>query len=198
MHIKKGSLYLFIGPSGVGKTTLVKALIDSKKCSNLRVVPSYTTRPPRPGEKQGVDYHFISQADFEQKLAAGFFIECSTAYKNAYGSRKSDILQALSEGFDVLLVVDRTGARSIKRELPETIIISIAPPDMAALEERLRLRTVKMSSEIAQDIMFRLKKAAEEASEEDHECLAQYIIVNDDLDETVEQLICLFCRQKSA
>lgn len=198
MHIKKGSLYLFIGPSGVGKTTLAKALMQSKRCSNLKVVPSYTTRPPRPGEKPGVDYHFISQADFEQKLAAGFFIEYSTAYKNAYGSRKSEVLQALSEGFDVLLVVDRAGARSIKRELPETIVISIVPPGMAVLEQRLRLRTVKMTPEIAQDIIFRLKKAAEEASEEEHEYLAQYIIVNDDLDEAVEQLACLMCRQKSA
>lgn len=192
MHNYKGSLYLFIGPSGVGKTTLAKALIASQKCSSLKLIPSYTTRAPRPEEKPGVDYHFITQADFDQKLASGFFIEYSTAYKSSYGSSKSDLLEPLKEGFDVLAVVDRVGARAIKKQFPEAVIINIVPPSIDILRERLLTRTKNMT----QDVAFRLQKASEELDEEKHEHLAQYAVVNDDLEQTLHELSKLICAHK--
>ena len=192
MQTTKGSLFLIIGPSGVGKTTLAKALIASPKCSHLKLVPSYTTRSPRPEEKPGVDYHFISQADFDKKLAAGFFIESSNAYKNSYGSSRNDLLEPLQEGYDVLAVVDRVGARAIVKQLPEAIVINIVPPTMEILRERL----LKRSKNMSHDIEFRLQKAQEELAEEKQEHLAQYTVVNNDLEGALRELQLLMCTQK--
>lgn len=196
MQTTKGSLFLLIGPSGVGKTTIAKALIANKTCSNLKVIPSYTTRQQRPEEKNGVDYHFISCADFDQKLATGFFIETSIAYHASYGSSKYDVLQALLAGFDVLLVVDRNGARSIKKEFPEVIIINIVPKSIEVLHQRLLARAQTVTPEITKEIQFRLKKAREEFTDEQREHLAQYAIVNDDLEQAIKQIELVVCGKK--
>jgi guanylate kinase len=192
MQKTKNTLFLLIGPSAVGKTTLAKALIKSGRCPSVKVIPSYTTRAPRPEEREGIDYYFITQAEFDKKQKEGFFIEYSTAYQNSYGSSKKEVLQALSSGFDVLLVIDRVGVRSILREIPEAYVINIVPTNINVLRERL----LKRSAKKPEDIEFRLAKALEELAEEDEEHLAHNTIVNDDLERAVAELVGLICAHK--
>ena len=188
-----GTLFLLIGPSAVGKTTLAKALLAHPACANLKLVLSYTTRQPRPEERDGVDYNFITQADFDQKLTEGFFIESSTAYKYSYGVAYNELVGTLNKGSNVLIVVDRAGTRNIIRQLSGAIVINIVPPSIEVLRERLLARPTSQP----QDIDFRLKKAAEELAEESQERLATYTIVNDDLEDVLKRLTTLVCGLKN-
>lgn len=182
-------IFMLIGPSGAGKTTLSGAMVRrSKMRSLITLVCSYTTRPPRPGELDGIDYHFIAQDDFLKMLQADIFLEYSTAYTFYYGFSRDDIMQILRRGLSVMLVIDRAGARSILRQFPEAVIINIVPPSLTILRERL----CKRSGNVVLDNDFRLKKAAEELAEEETDKLADHIIVNDDLElalKDLEQLV---------
>lgn len=179
-----GRLFVIMGPSGVGKTTLVNALIASVGCESVLRVPTYTTRKKRPGEVDGVDYLFITEREFQHKIETEALLEFSRAYKAFYGLGRQNVESELAAGKTVLAVVDRLGAIQIKKLKPDVQVILILPPSI----EELRARLEKRSSESAQNVAFRLQQAAEEAAQEKSHPLADYIVVNDRLELALENL----------
>jgi guanylate kinase len=183
MQEKKGKLFLVTAPSGAGKTTLVQHVITRLSPEySLQKVITYTTKRPRPGEREGIEYHFLSEEDFIQRISEGFFIEHSTAYGAYYGFPK-DIFFSLSQGQSFMGIVDIAGAKAIKSYFPDSILIGIRPPDQHALEQRLRQRGEDNSSEIA----FRLTLAQNELTHLE-KGLFNYIMVNDLLDDAILKL----------
>jgi guanylate kinase len=181
---KTGKLFIVFGPSGVGKTTLVKALLSQKKYEGvLQSMCSYTTRAPRAGEQDGVDYHFITPQEFEAKQQEGFFLETSSAYKALYGSSYAQTRALLERGISGIMVIDRAGVEQVLKRMPEAVTIIIVPVHEAVLRERM----VARSSQVDKDFEFRLKKAHEELLEEQRFLLAKYSIVNDDLESALIQ-----------
>lgn len=180
-----GNLFIVMGPSGVGKTSLLKALADRFSTAlHLTLVPTYTTRSMRPGERQGVDYFFVSQERFDELCSAGGLLEWSKAYQACYGLGQKEVESALQEGKNVLVALDRYGVQAIKRQVPTAIVIRIVPPTVAALRERLVQRGTASEELIA----FRLKQAELEAEEEKYQPLADYVVVNDVFEQTVLEL----------
>jgi len=149
-------LIVLSGPSGVGKDALLKKMKEQKY--SFHYVVTVTSRPRRKGERDGVDYHFISQQEFQQMIDNGELLEWANVYGNYYGVPRREISQALSKGMDVIVKVDVQGAATIKRILPQTVFIFLRPPSMEELEKRLRQR----HSESARDLALRLRKAEEE------------------------------------
>jgi len=149
-------LIVLSGPSGVGKDALLKRMKEQKY--PFHYVVTVTSRPRRKGERDGVDYHFISQQEFQQMIDNGELLEWANVYGNYYGVPRREISQALSKGMDVIVKVDVQGAATIKRILPQTVFIFLRPPSMEELELRLRQR----HSESARDLAVRLRKAEEE------------------------------------
>ncbi|HXA66750.1 MAG TPA: guanylate kinase, partial [Bryobacteraceae bacterium] len=150
------SVFIISAPSGSGKSTLVHRLLAS--VPGLAFSISYTTRPPRPSETNGVDYIFISRAEFEVRLARGEFLEYAEVFGNYYGTNRSTFEKAVQEGKDLVLDIDVQGARQLKVAIPEAISIFVLPPSREVLEQRLRSR----SQDSEEVIRRRLKGAAEE------------------------------------
>lgn len=188
-----GIIWLIFGPSGVGKTTLARLLLENKSL-HLMTVCSYTTRTPRASEKNGIDYFFISSHEFEQKIKEGFFLEWSQAYGAYYGSSKEMTKKVLSEGSSVLLVLDRNGVQEVKRGFPKAKAIQIVPPSLTILEQRLRQR----GSLSAKELRFRLQKAANELDEEKEFPLADFKVENNDLESALIDLIAIVKGKKEA
>ncbi|MCB1700290.1 MAG: guanylate kinase [Pseudomonadales bacterium] len=174
-----GTLYTVSAPSGAGKTSLVNALIQ--RCSGLRVSVSHTTRPMRPGEEDGVNYHFIDGEIFRDMLAQGQFLEHAQVFGNLYGTSRTWVEQQLDAGTDVILEIDWQGAQQVKLLLPKTQAIFILPPSRATLEQRLTARGQDDSAIIA----ARMAEAVEEMS---HYVQGDYLVVNQDFDEALAQL----------
>jgi guanylate kinase len=179
---KKGVLYIVSAPSGAGKTSLVKALLKSDTAIRLSV--SYTTRPPRPGETDGRDYHFVSRQRFEEMLAEGEFLEHAEVYGNFYGTSKGSLSRDLNAGHDILLEIDWQGAEQVKRHFPQSASIFVLPPSFNALRSRLKRRG-QDSEEV---IERRLAAAAHDVA---HADAFDYIIVNDDFDHALQDLIAI-------
>jgi len=159
MKQSQGSNQLLIvlsGPSGVGKDALLKKMKEQKY--PFHYVVTVTSRPRRKGERDGVDYHFISQQEFQQMIDNEELLEWANVYGNYYGVPKREISQALSKGMDVIVKVDVQGAATIRRISPQTVFIFLRPPSMEELELRLRQR----HTESARDLAVRLRKAEEE------------------------------------
>lgn len=133
-----GTLYIISAPSGGGKTSLVNALLES--VSNLEISISYTTRPPRPGEKNGVDYYFVDPASFDQLVAQHVFLEHALVFNHHYGTSLAWVLEKLQAGIDIILEIDWQGAQQIRKKIPQAVSIFILPPSWETLEKRLRLR----------------------------------------------------------
>jgi len=168
----KGMLIVISGPSGVGKGTLCKLLIN--RIENLYLSVSATTRSPRPGEINGREYFFMSRQLFEEKIKKDEFLEWAKVYNNYYGTPKDIVFKQLSEGKDVVLEIDIQGAAQVKKNYPQGVFIFISPPSM----EELKRRIIKRGSETESSIELRMKCAADEikaALEYD------YIVLNDDL-----------------
>ena len=182
-----GTLYTVSAPSGAGKTSLVNALI--KRCGGLQVSVSHTTRPMRPAEKEGVNYHFVSENVFVDMLNRAEFLEHAQVFGNLYGTSRIWLEKQLERGFDVILEIDWQGARQVKLLLPETQSIFILPPSRQALQERLRLR--------GQDdpgvIEGRMNAAVAEMS---HYVESDFLVVNKDFDQALDELQCIVASQR--
>jgi guanylate kinase len=172
-------VFVITGPSGVGKGTLIKRLLAA--VPDLKLSISATTRAPREGEVDGVDYHFLSQAEFEQRIDEKDFLEFATYSGNRYGTLRSNVERCLEAGQSVVLEIEVQGATQVRAAKPDSFQIFIAPPDPAVLRERLRGR----GTDSAEAIDKRLETAEIElASQGDF----NHLIVNDDLDRAATEL----------
>ncbi len=172
-------LFIVSAPSGTGKTTLVEKLVQTTP--NLRMSRSYTSRPPRADEKNGVDYNFVSRDVFERMVAAGEFLEWADVFGNLYGTAAEDTARCAESGDDVVLVIDVQGARKVRaRGLPH-VAIFVLPPSFQVLERRLRGRSKDQEDAIRR----RLQVARDEVS-----AFAEYayVVINDEVDSCVERL----------
>lgn len=178
-----GQLYVISAPSGAGKTSLVKRLTDSDPL--IKVSVSTTTRPPRPGEVDGVNYHFTDVDTFRQKVAQGDFLEWAEVFGNYYGTQKSQVERLLGQGFDVILEIDWQGARQVREKMPGTQSIFIVPPSLEELQRRLTGRGTDAPEVIAR----RLSEAKDEMR---HYPEFDYLVINDDFDVAFEELHTIF------
>lgn len=174
-----GTLYVISAPSGAGKTSLVKALLE--KTEGIGVSVSHTTRAMRDGEQNGVDYHFIEKADFLKMTEESAFLEHAQVFDNYYGTAIANIEAKLNQGEDVILEIDWQGAAQVRKQLPYSVNIFILPPSQAALEERLRGRGQDSDEIIAR----RMRDAKSETS---HYSEYDYLVVNDDFDNALAEL----------
>lgn len=179
---RRGILYTVSAPSGAGKTSLVKALLE--RCSHLRVSVSHTTRPQRPGEIDGVNYHFVERASFEAMLVNGDFLEQAEVFGNLYGTSQQWVEDTLNGGTDVILEIDWQGAEQIRRLMPDSIGIFILPPSLSSLAERLTGRGQDGQAVIDQ----RMAQARNEIS---HYAEADYLVVNDDFERALGDLLAI-------
>ncbi|MFP3874849.1 MAG: guanylate kinase, partial [Thiohalophilus sp.] len=168
-----GTLYVIAAPSGAGKTSLVAALVESTP--DIDVSVSHTTRPMRPGEQDGIHYHFTDVPTFEQMIEAGRFLEHARVFDNYYGTATASIEQELDAGRDVILEIDWQGAAQVRRQVPGSVGIFILPPSREALEERLRGRGQDPDEVIAR----RMRDAVNEMS---HYAEFDYLVFNDDFE----------------
>jgi guanylate kinase len=172
-------VFVITGPSGVGKGTLIRTLLE--RVDELELSVSATTRRPRPGETQGVDYHFIGDEEFERRVRAGEFVEHASYSGRRYGTLRSELEQRLERGAAVVLEIEVQGARQIKETMPEAVRIFIAPPS----EESLRTRLVGRGTDSPDDMEQRLRTAAAELRAQDE---FAHVVVNDRLEDAVEAL----------
>ncbi len=175
----RNALYTISGPSGVGKSSLVAALVRDQE--HIAVSVSYTTRPQRDGEVEGHDYHFIDAPRFEAMAAAGEFLECATVFGNRYGSSRQWVEQMLARGRDVLLEIDWQGALQVRQAMPQGVWVFILPPHCAALGARLSAR----GSEALELRERRLASAMDDMS---HAHEADYLIVNEHFEQALADL----------
>ncbi len=175
----KGRLFVFAAPSGAGKTTLVHAVVT--KHPELRFSISYTTRPPRRNEANGVDYLFVDEDEFMRLRDEGEMLEYACVFDHYYATSRSQVEKHLAEDRDVILEIDWQGARQVRESMPEAVTIFILPPSIDELEQRLRDRR----TDAAEVIERRLRDALSDMS---HWHEFDYVIINDDLDQAVADL----------
>ena len=175
---RNGTLFIIAAPSGAGKTSLVRALVEN--IPGLSVSISHTTRPPRPHEKEGVDYYFVSEDEFQARLDQNRFLEHATVFDHRYGTSRAWVEEQLAGGTDIILEIDWQGAQQARSIIKDTISIFILPPSIAALEERLKGR-----GDDERNIRRRLRDAV---SEIEHYAEYDYLVVNDFFDKTLKQL----------
>lgn len=179
--MKKGLLIVISGPSGSGKSTVVRRLRES---GQFEFSVSATTRNPRPGEIDGVHYHFISHEKFEQDISDGKFLEFSSYVGNHYGTYLDQVNEALSQGKNIILEIEVLGATQVKSKMPDAVLIILLPPSMKVLEERLRKRQTDSEEVIKQ----RLERARYELANFGH---YDYVIINenDGVDKAIEDIM---------
>ncbi len=178
-----GNLYIVSAPSGAGKTSLVKALLEAEP--RVRVSVSHTTRAMRPGEVDGVNYHFVSREQFTAMLEQDAFLEHAQVFDNFYGTSQHWVEQTLADGYDLILEIDWQGAQQVRRLLPQAKSIFILPPTQEALRHRLTNRG-QDSGEI---IERRMRDAVSEMS---HYVEFDYLVINDDFGHALEDLKAIF------
>jgi guanylate kinase len=176
---RRGRLFIVSAPSGTGKTTLCERLVQV--VPGIRMSRSYTSRAPRVGERDGVDYHFVSRERFQAMVAERAFLEWADVFGNFYGTAASDTEALLAAGEDVMLVIDVQGARQVRTRGIETVGIFVLPPSAQTLETRLRGR----SKDSEAQIRTRLDVARSEVGEY---ARYEYVVVNDDLDGAVNRM----------
>jgi len=174
-----GTLFIVSAPSGAGKTSLLKALLKTEEMIEVSV--SHTTRPMRPGEKSGVDYHFVSVEQFTDMVGQGAFLEHAQVFDNYYGTSEAGIRNQLGRGEDVVLEIDWQGAQQVRERMPDTVSIFILPPTPEALRQRLSSR----GQDSVEVVERRMRDAREEMS---HYGEYDFIIVNDDFNQALEEL----------
>lgn len=177
--MNKGTLYVFTGPSGAGKGTLLSRLMAED--DRLFYSISATTRAPRSGETDGVQYYFLTRADFERKIAQNAFLEHARYVDNYYGTLESPVNEKLAEGYDVILEIEVQGAMQVHQKRPDAVMVFIAPPSFEELAARLRGR----GTEDEEKVRKRLETAKEELKSRDR---FDYVVVNDEIDRAVREL----------
>ncbi len=175
----KGTLFIVSAPSGAGKTSLLKELVAADPLLSLSI--SHTTRPKRPGEEHGRDYHFVDQATFLQMMGEGAFLEHAQVFDNYYGTAESEVKNSLERGQDLVLEIDWQGARQVRRQMPGAISIFILPPSPEALLERLSARGQDSEAVITR----RMREAKNEIS---HYAEYDYLVMNDDFSSALKGL----------
>jgi guanylate kinase len=179
MSNKHGQLFVVSAPSGTGKTTVAERLVQ--RVPNLALSRSYTSRPARPGEVDGVDYNFVSRARFEEMISDQDFLEWANVFGNLYGTCASESNKELAKGVDLVLVIDVQGARQVRLSRKDVVGVFVLPPSFEILEQRLRGR----SKDPEEAMQRRLQTARDEvAAFVEYE----YVIVNDELEACVERL----------
>ncbi|KIQ05331.1 MULTISPECIES: guanylate kinase [Pseudomonas] len=178
-----GTLYIISAPSGAGKSSLVKALIESEP--HVRVSVSHTTRAMRPGESDGVHYHFVDHARFTAMLEQSEFLEHAQVFGNYYGTSQRALEKTLAEGIDLILEIDWQGAQQVRRLMPQAKSIFILPPTLEALRHRLTSRGQDSGEVIEQ----RMREAVSEMS---HYVEYDYIVINDDFSHALSDLKAIF------
>lgn len=173
--IGKGTLYIVSAPSGAGKSSLIAAMLEKNPTYAMKVSVSHTTRGMRPGEEDGVHYHFVEKSEFESLIEQGAFLEYAEVFGNYYGTSRLWIEETLEKGIDVFLDIDWQGARQIREQMSEAKSVFILPPSNSELERRLNVRGQDSDEVIA-------KRMSEAKSEMSHYNEYDYVIVNDDFD----------------
>lgn len=174
-----GSVLIIAAPSGAGKSSLVRALLQQEPRLQLSV--SFTTRSPRPGEQPGRDYHFVSTDEFLERRAAGEFLECAHVHGNWYGTSRRWIEAQLGDGFDVLLEIDWQGARQVREVFAQTVGVFVLPPTFHDLERRLRKRGQDDDATID-------KRLANARGEMAHADEFEYVIINQEFTDALDEL----------
>jgi guanylate kinase len=176
---QSGQVFVITGPSGVGKGTLIRALLH--RIPNLELSVSATTRPPRSGEQTGVDYHFLTPEQFEERVRAGDFLEHATYSGNRYGTLRSELERRLRDGAPIVLEIEVQGARQVRQAMPDAVAVFIAPPSREALRARLMGR----GTDSPEQVEARLRTADEELQARPE---FAHAVINDRLEEAVEEL----------
>jgi guanylate kinase len=178
--VQNAKVFVITGPSGVGKGTLIRGLLE--RVPELELSVSATTRTPRPGERDGVDYHFLTRDQFEGRAAAGSFVEHASYSGNRYGTLRSELERRIDAGAPVVLEIEVQGARQVREAMPDAVAVFIAPPS----REALRARLVGRGTDAPEQVDERLRTA-------DRELEAQpefgHVVVNDRLEEATDQLV---------
>jgi guanylate kinase len=186
---RQGRLFLIAAPSGAGKTSLVRSLLE--RHPELRFSISYTTRPRRPNETHGHDYHFVNQLEFDRMVAAAEFLEHARVFDNCYGSARASVEAELNQGHDLLLEIDWQGAQQVRSAMPEAISVFILPPSLRELRQRLQKRAAQerrglMGPEhAATEIERRFREAVTDIS---HWREFDYVVINDDFERALAAL----------
>lgn len=180
--MSKGSIFIVSGPSGVGKGTVVKKILEKEE--NIFLSVSCTTRQPRDGEKEGESYYYISKEEFEKRIEEGYFIEWEKYVDNYYGTPKAPLIKAVEEGKNSILEIEVKGAFKAKERYPDAVLVFVAPPENSELKRRIMKRDEKNQVAIA-SLDKRIKRAKEE-----YEFIKDYdyIIVNDNVEECTVRL----------
>ncbi len=173
-------VFVITGPSGVGKGTLIRGLMD--RVPDLELSVSATTRAPRHGESDGVDYHFLPREEFDRRVAAGDFVEHADYAGRSYGTLRSELEDRVASGIPVVLEIEVQGARQVRGAMPEAVQVFIAPPSLQALRERLTGRGTDDQAEVER----RLQVAEQELTAQPE---FAHVVVNDQLEEALERLV---------
>jgi guanylate kinase len=175
-------VFVITGPSGVGKGTLIRGLLD--RVPGLELSVSATTRGPRPGERDEVDYHFLTPEEFEARVAAGDFVEHAAYSGNRYGTLRSDLERRLNQGAGVVLEIEVQGARQVRAAMPEAVAVFIAPPS----REALRARLVGRGTDSPEQVDARLATAERELEAQPE---FRHVVINDRLEDATDELVAI-------
>jgi guanylate kinase len=175
-------VFVITGPSGVGKGTLIRGLLD--QAPELELSVSATTRQPRPGERDGVDYHFLTPAEFDRRARAGEFLEHATYSGNRYGTLRSEVERQLAEGRPVVLEIEVQGARQVREAMPDAVAVFIAPPS----REALRARLIGRGTDTPEQVDARMRTAERELEAQSE---FPHVVVNDRLERATDELVAI-------